>query len=158
MEQANLTRNIYYLAQSKPGWVSILNDRFGWGEVEAFGEELSCHINSPVLTISYFDDDLFELNIFSNGSNKTGQLWCSDEAREVYELEEKQADISILSNLLGHEHMEDINEILEIDESEEALQKLQELIKVPLWIHSDWFSDIDDEEFKNKYIKYDFNK
>ncbi|QWU15558.1 hypothetical protein SAMN04487895_112100 [Paenibacillus sophorae] len=158
MEQANRLRNIYYLAQYKPGWVSILNDCFEWGEVEAFGQKLSCHINVPVITISYFDDDLLELRVFSKGSNTTVHLWCSNETREVYGLAKKQADISVLSNLLGPEYTEEINEILEIDESEEAIEKLQELIQVPLWIHSDWLNDIDDAELKNKYVKYDFNK
>lgn len=158
MEQAYLSRNIYYLGQLKPGWVTILNDWFGWGEVESFGEELSSHIGYPILTISYFDDDLFEMNVFSSGSNLTGQIWCSEETREVYELEEKQADISIMSELLGHEHISKINEILEIDDCEKAVEELQKIIDMPLWVHSDWFNDIDDEDFKSQYIKHDFNK
>lgn len=158
MERANQMRNIYYLAEWKPGWVCILNDCFGWGESEEFGEKLSSHINYPVITVSYFDDDLFELNIFLNGSNVTGHLWCSSETKEVYDLEDKVGDIGIISSILGHEYFNNINDVLQLKDCEQAVERLEELIQVPLWVHSDWFNDIEDEEFVSKYTMYDFNK
>ncbi|MCR2804954.1 hypothetical protein [Paenibacillus soyae] len=158
MIQANLSKKVFYIAEYKPGWISILNDWFGWGESEAFGEELSSHVKWPVFTVSYFDDDLFELNIYENGSHVTGQLWCSGETRAVYELDDKEADISVLSSILGHEHIQELDEIIETENCEEAIDKLQELIQVPLWIHSDWFQDMDEQELIDQYTRYDFNK
>jgi hypothetical protein len=157
LEGLNHSKNIYYLGELRPGLISVLNDSFGWGEVEVFGEELSSYINSPILTISYFDDDLFEMNLYLNGEQQTGHLWCSDETKETYELEEKQADISILSEYLGHQHINKLNEILNIDECEQAIEELQNLLQIPLWIKSDWFDDIDDKELINKYEKHDLN-
>ncbi|MDF2963591.1 MAG: hypothetical protein K0S39_5326, partial [Paenibacillus sp.] len=41
IHQANLLKNIFYIGELESGWISILNDCFGWGEVESFGEVLS---------------------------------------------------------------------------------------------------------------------
>ncbi|TVX96231.1 hypothetical protein [Cohnella terricola] len=134
-----------------------MNDSFYWGEVEAFGEELSSFINSPILTISYFDDDLFELNFFLNGGLQTGHIWYSEETREAYELEEKRADISILSEHIEYQHIKKSNEILNIDDCEQAVEELQNLLEIPLWIKSDWSEDIDDKELINKFEKHNLN-
>ncbi|MFC5406503.1 hypothetical protein [Cohnella soli] len=155
--ELNKIKNIYYLGELRPGWISVLNDSFNWGEVEAFGEELSSYISSPILTISYFDDDLFELNLFLNGELQTGHIWCSEETREVYGLEEKCADISVLSQHIGYQFINKLNEILNIEDCEQAVEELQNLLEIPLWIKSDWFEDIDDKELINKYEKHDLN-
>ncbi|MWC29762.1 hypothetical protein [Paenibacillus sp. MMS18-CY102] len=141
----------------QPNWTTILNDGFGWGTAEAFGEKLSHHISSPILTISYFDDDVFEMNIYLNGSQQTGQIWCSDLTREDYGLREDGADISILVNILGHQHAAELNEFLAIEGCEEAIGKLEQMIGIPLWIHSDWFGDMEDEDVKLQFKQYNFN-
>jgi hypothetical protein len=78
--------------------------------------------------------------------------------REDYGLEEKHADISILSEIIGHEHIEKLLKILDLEDHEKAVEEFESVMGIPLWIHSDWFSDINDEEIIKSYIKYDFNK
>lgn len=158
-EQIDLLQNIYYVGEFHNEWISILNDTFCWGEVEAFGKRLSTYINTPILTIGYFDDDVFEMNIFENGEQKTRQIWCSEGTREDYGLEESHNNISLLAELLGESNRTELNEIMELEDCEEAIEGLQKMMNVPLWIHSDWFSDIDEDETEmtDKYIKYDFN-
>lgn len=150
-------RNIFYLGQLQPKWISILNDYFAWGEVEAVGEELSSYIQAPIMTISYFDDDVYIMNVYSGGEEVTGQIWCTDGARQVYELEDKQADISVLTEYLGHQHIHQLKEIIAMTDCEQAVEALQQLLQIPLWIKSDWVDDSRDPEFEGKYSKYDLN-
>ncbi|GLX67804.1 hypothetical protein [Paenibacillus glycanilyticus] len=156
----DLLQNIFHVGSLQSDWVSVLNDLFGWGVVEQVGEALSRHIASPVLTCSYFDEDLFEINLYYNGECLTGHLWSSPEVIEDYELEPKKADIAILSAHLGLNHTEQLMQALELENPEEAVQALESTLQLPLWIHSEWFYDLDDEDdkaFISNYIKYDFN-
>ncbi|PYI54266.1 hypothetical protein [Paenibacillus flagellatus] len=149
-------KNIFYIAEWKPGWITILNDCFGWGETEAFGETLSGYIGSPVFTFSYFDDDVFEMNVFANGETLTGHGWQSLYAD--YEMEEKSADVGVLSELLGHEHVGRLLNVLETDNPEQAAEQFESILQIPIWIHSDWFDDLAGDETIRKYTKYDFNR
>lgn len=150
--------NIYWIGEYKKGWISVLNDSFVWGEVADFAEELSSILPVPVLAIGYFDDDVFEMNVCIDGSESTGQIWCSDGVREDYELEDKQADISILSELIGREHIDALNQLLLIVDCEEAVHSLENIIQIPLWLRSDWLDTIKDKAIAKKYIQYDFNR
>ncbi|MDP5275124.1 hypothetical protein [Chengkuizengella axinellae] len=78
----------------------------GGGEVEIVGKALSNFVSHPIITISYFDDDVFDMNIYFNGEYLTGQLWCNH--KDMYELDDKHADIHLLSGILGNQHYEKI--------------------------------------------------
>ncbi|MCU6792354.1 hypothetical protein OB236_09460 [Paenibacillus sp. WQ 127069] len=159
LKESSKSKYIFYLGQMRDDWISILNEGFGWGETEAFGEEISKHINSPVLTISYFDDDVLDLNIYMNGELITGHLSCTEGTKEGYGLEDKFGDISTLSQLVGHQYINDLLNFLEIKNSREALNEFERIINFPLWIKADWIStDFIDKDLQNKYVKYDFNK
>ncbi|SDT24894.1 hypothetical protein SAMN05444162_3550 [Paenibacillaceae bacterium GAS479] len=155
LAEAERLRNVYYIVELKPGWISILNDSFEWGTVELIGERLSEFINEPVLTVSYFDDDVAEINLYRNGSLLTGHMWSNG----TYELDKKEADTSVLSRHLGHHYLSKLNEILHMDDCEEAITALEELLQVPLWIHSEWLQDMEkeEEEWVQHYERHDFN-
>lgn len=157
IQQADRSKQIYYIADWGNGWISILNDFFGWGETESFGEELSGHLSSPVMTVSYFDDDVLEMNIYRNGELATGHRWCSAYAQADYELEDLYADISVLFEVMGHRHIEELMRMLELEDREQAVERLESIMELPVWIHSDWFSDISDDERVYSYKLYDFN-
>lgn len=150
------SKNIYVVGEYKKGWISVLNDFFAWGEVSSFAEELSSCLPFPVLAIGYFDDDVFEMNVFVDGSESTAQIWCSDGVREDYGLEDKEADISILAELVGREHIDALNQLLSITDCEQAVHALQRIIQIPLWLRSDWLDTITDQELAQKYIQYHF--
>jgi hypothetical protein len=156
MISASKAAEVMYIRTFESGWVSILNDSFGWGCSEACGETLSRYLSSPVLTCSYFDDDVLEINLFQGGEYLTGHLWCTESTQEDYELENKEANISILAELLGHAHTEQIIQTLNQEDLEAAIGQLESILQIPLWIHSEWFEDIEDEEILIKYVKYDF--
>lgn len=111
-------------------------------------------MKGPVLTVSYFDDDILEMNVYSNGECLTGHRWSSPYTD--YELEDKVADISVLSELFGHQHVSKLLELLELDDLEEAVRICESIIGLPLWIDSNWFDDMD-EAYREKYIPYDLN-
>ncbi|WP_240420530.1 hypothetical protein [Paenibacillus periandrae] len=159
LKESSKSKNIFYLGQMRDEWISILNEDFGWGETEAFGEEISNHINSPVLTVSYFDEDVLDLNIYMNGQLVTGHLSCTVGTKEGYGLEDKYGDISVLSELFGNQYTNDILNFLEIKNSGDALNEFERIINIPLWIKADWIkSNYIDKEMQDKYVKYDFNK
>ncbi|MNJ45260.1 hypothetical protein D3C77_403470 [compost metagenome] len=156
LEQADLTKHTYYIGEFN-GWISILNDWFEWGTIDTFSEAMSCHIASPILTVGYFDDDILEINIFRSGKRITGHIWCSESTQEVYGLDMKHADINAFVELLGHEHALEIRRILELIDCEQAVIALEKVMNVPLWIHSDWFADMEEQEVKKKYLKHKMN-
>lgn len=157
VHQANLSKNVYYVGVIRNGWVSVLNDWFASGEVEAFGEALSGYISYPILTCSCFDEDFVEMNVYNNGEQTTGHVWCVPYAAENYDLEEKEADIAILAELLGHEHIARIMNALNTEDLEHAIREMEQIAGFPLWIHSDWFSSMQDDSIVKRYKKYDFN-
>lgn len=157
VQQANISRNVYYVGVIRNGWISVLNDWFGWGEVEAFGEALSGYISYPMLTCSCFDEDILEINVYNNGEQTTGHVWCSAYAAEDYGLEEKEADVAVLAELLGHEHIAQLMNALNTEDLEQAVREFENITGFPLWIHSDWFSSIQEDPIVKQYKKYDFN-
>lgn len=66
-------------------------------------------------------------------------------------------DVSIVSEILGHQHVEKITQAVTADDREHVIQELETILGIPLWIHSDWFQDIGDDEITSKYTKYDLN-
>ncbi|CAM3164599.1 hypothetical protein PALU110988_05670 [Paenibacillus lupini] len=99
---------------------------------------------------------MLEINLFQSGEYMTGHLWCSESTQEEYELESKIADVPILAELLGHSHSEQIIQTLNQEDPEAAIEQFESILQIPLWIHSEWFEDIEDEEIISKYVKYDF--
>ncbi|MEF3301675.1 hypothetical protein [Paenibacillus sp. GYB003] len=158
VQRARQLENVFYIGEWGNGWISILNDCFGWGKAESFGEVLSGMISSPVFTVSCFDDDVLEMNVYRNGEEVTGHVWCSGYVRADYGLDEKEADISVLSRLLGHEHTATLISILDTEDREKAVEEMESVMGVPLRIHSDWFGEMGDDPFIRNYVKYDFNQ
>ncbi|WP_017812304.1 hypothetical protein [Paenibacillus shenyangensis] len=140
IDEAERTRHTYYIAEKKPGWFSILNDWFGWGETEQFGEELSSYLNAPVFTLSYFDEDVLEIGMFTNGEKLTGYTWCS-QTRQEYGIEEQDVDISILAQIFGYEYGAGLQQIIEQPEQQKALEQLEQLLQLPFAISSDFYID-----------------
>lgn len=75
----------YYVGSIAPGWVSILGDDYGWGNVVEEAENVSSLIGSPVLSVGYFDDDVLELTVAVNG--ETIATHVAGPGLDVYELD-----------------------------------------------------------------------
>lgn len=153
----NGSKNVYYIGEFRNGWFSVLNDWFAWGGVEAFGEKLSSMMKSTILTVSYFDDEILEINFFKDGRQLTGHIWCSEETKEAYDIEMKYGDITIIKELLEIQDINEINKIFEHQDCEQAAEELQDAANLPLCMHSDWLDEIEDKEFMDRFIKYELN-
>jgi hypothetical protein len=158
LQNGNQSKSIYYIGEFRKGWFSILNDWFGWGDVESIGRELSIDINGEVVTASYFDDDLFEFNIYKSGQLSAGHIWCEEPTKENYQLEVNKGNIDILIGFFGEENRDKLQSLLSITDCEVAAEEIERLLKIPIWIKSDWLHDMKDKDFANKYKKYDLYK
>lgn len=149
------SRNTFYIGALTDGWLTILNDWLGWGESESLGEALSGFITAPVLTTSYFDDDVFQMTLYRNGERMTGQIWCTDAVAQDYELDREPADIALLTPLFGHDQHSRLLELLELNDCEEAVEKLERIANFPIWIHSAWFDEMNEQDWVGKYAKHE---
>ncbi|MBO9606356.1 MAG: hypothetical protein J7639_10410 [Paenibacillaceae bacterium] len=157
MNDVDESKSIFFIGEFREGWLSVLNDWFGWGEVESTGKKLSKFIDKNILTIAYYDDDLFELNIFRNGQLLTGHIWCNDSVAEDYQLEINKGNTDYLINFFGNENQENVLTLLRTTDCGKAIEEIETLMNIPLWIKSDWLDDMKINEVASKYIKYNLN-
>ncbi len=131
-------------------WSSVLNDHFSWGTVEKIGELLSSIVSEPVMTIGFFDEDIFEFTIFQDCEIKTKKYFCEEWMKEEYELDSEVIDLEYLEEVLEVNHS-DLNKLLDISNPEQAIDELSRMIQIHLWVHSEWISE--DKEIEERYSK-----
>ncbi|MCG7380886.1 hypothetical protein MH215_28280 [Paenibacillus sp. ACRSA] len=141
----------YYIDHERQ-WTTILNDYFEWGTIEQVGELLSKCISEPIMTIGFFDEDIFEFTLFQNGKIKFKKYFCGEWASEEYDLNEEVMDVKYLKEVLEIDQ-ESIDKLLQVENPEEAVDELAQLIHIHLWVSSNWIPE--DEELKKKYSKLD---
>lgn len=131
-------------------WSSVLNDFFEWGTVEKIGELLSTFVSEPVMTIGFFDEDIFEFTIFHEGEIKTKKYFCEDWMKEEYDLGSELIDLKYLEEVLEVNHS-DLSELIAIRNPEQAIDQLSRMIQINLWVHSEWISEV--KEIEESYSK-----
>ncbi len=148
--------NVFYISQPSNDWITILNDWFRCGgEVEELGEYLSKEINAPIFTLSYFDDDICNINIYKNGLEVTGHTWGDEWSKDYYG--ETVGDPNVIKETLFLEiGIEEINNILNMEDLEEVVAEWEKVLKNPIWIQSAWLERLD-KEVQEKFVLYDFN-
>lgn len=139
----------YYIHQEM-NWTSVLNDQLSWGTVERIGELLSNFVTEPVMTIGFFDEDIFEFTLFQDGEVKSKKYFCEEWAIEEYGLESEVVDLDYIEKVLELNYQE-ISNLLEIRNPEQAIDELSRMIQINLWVHSDWISDV--KEIEKIYSK-----
>lgn len=126
----------YYVGSIAPGWVSILGDDYGWGNVVEEAENVSSLTGSPVLSVGYFDDDVLELTVAVNG--ETIATHVAGPGLDVYELDAETADAeTLIRSLQLTVGAAKLREILADPSIEDTVMRLQEAINVPLWFMYD---------------------
>ena len=139
----------YYTSRERQ-WTSILNDYFEWGTIEPVGELLSKFMSEPIMTIGFFDEDIFEFTVFQNERIKFKKYFCGEWASEEYGLNEEVIDIKYLEEVLEIDR-EHIDKLLQIENPEQAVDELSKLIHIHLWVKSDWIAE--EEDLAEKYSK-----
>lgn len=74
---------VYYIGRITEDWTILLSDEFNWESIADFAAELSNYITLPLISVGYFDDDVFELNVFNNGQQITKLLVSSEGTAEI---------------------------------------------------------------------------
>lgn len=143
---------VSYYVNQEMNWSSVLNDHFAWGTVEKIGELLSTIVSEPVMTIGFFDEDVFEFTIFEGGEIKTKKYFCEEWIKEEYDLDSEAIDLEYLEEVLEINHT-NLNKLFEINNPEQAIDELSRMIQINLWVHSEWISE--DKAIKVKYSKLD---
>lgn len=143
----------FYVSQYS-GWSTVLNDHLEWGTVEKIGEMVSSILLKPVMTIGFFDEDIFEFTIFYDGEVKFKKYFCEEWVKEEYDLHSETIDIEYLEKVLGV-NQADLTAWLDIRNPEQAVDELSERIEINLWVHSEWMDE--DEELEQGFSKWDLN-
>ncbi|MBD2862457.1 hypothetical protein [Paenibacillus oceani] len=112
-------------SQRPPGWVSILGDDYGWGNVVEEAENVSSLTDSPVLSVGYFDDDVLELTVAVNG--ETIATHVAGPGLDVYELDAGTADAeTLIRSLQLTADVAKLREILADPSIEDTVMRLPE--------------------------------
>ncbi|MDQ0060030.1 hypothetical protein [Paenibacillus harenae] len=131
-------------------WSSVLNDFFEWGTVEKIGELVSTLVSEPVMTIGFFDEDIFEFTIFQDGQIKAKKYFCEEWVKEEYGLGSEFIDLKYLEEVLEVNHS-DLSEFIDISNPEQAIDQLSKMIQINLWVDSEWIGEVD--EIEENYSK-----
>lgn len=128
----------YVICQFTEKWLTILNANFGWESVDAVALAISKHINEPILTIGYFDDELVTMSIIEN--NKILTKHISGLGLSAYEIDAEKEDAIIFNEYLElDQELDVIEEILSIrlnhfTELDDKIQRLSELTGIQLGV------------------------
>lgn len=141
----------YYLHQSGE-WTTVLNYYFEWGTVEQVGELLSTFVSQPVMTVGFFDEEIFEWTIFQDGEARSRKLFCGMWAADEYELKPEVVDFTYLQEVIGIKRA-DLDRLFDSETPEQAVDALSEQLNVHLWIDFK-FMDNDSESAK-RYSRVD---
>ncbi|KRE64165.1 hypothetical protein [Paenibacillus sp. Soil750] len=143
---------LYYIGQITTDWTILLNEEFNWESIADFAAGLSRHITLPLISVGYFDDDVFELNVFNNGQQITKILVSSEGTAEDYGLEITNGDLIALVNTLDiKSDVKVLEKILGLDVME-LIDPLEKEFDTVLSIKADWFDDFE-EEIKSKFLR-----
>lgn len=111
---------------------------------------MSNFVSEPVMTIGFFDEDIFEFILFQEGNIKTKKYFCEEWALEEFGLESEVIDLDYLEKVLEL-NQDEVTKLLEIRNPEQAIDELSRLLQINLWVHSEWIRD--DKEIEERYSK-----
>lgn len=98
----------HIVCQTMPGWVSVLDEAFGWGSTQPEARKISAALpEKAVLCVEYFDNDFVEFALYHGGKKRTRHI---------------PATYEHIDRHVGH--MADFVELLELEAEEEKLLRL----------------------------------
>jgi hypothetical protein len=145
-------KEYFYYGAISEGWVSILNESLSWENVKDVAMTLSKHLEATLLSVGYFDDSIFELNIIKKQKLLTTHISGSDV--QVYGKNLLLGNTEIFIKELGIviDKLE-LKQILEINNIEDKLSKLEKILNIPIWIDGEWLKEEEYDGLKNKLEK-----
>ncbi|MCT6924218.1 hypothetical protein [Metasolibacillus sp.] len=152
--RAQEIKAVMYVSKSNENWISVLHDYFVWGTVKKIGKILSEHIEQPVMTAGYMNEEVFELSFFENGNIQAERIFCEQWTRDEYEqLQEECLNDDYLRKVWDIRN-KDFEDLISLTSPEQAVNKLSELVKMSLWTDAEWIPY--DETLRTQFRKYEF--
>lgn len=145
----NTSQHKYYAGCMTEGWVTVLNEWFGWESIKDAAIDLSEYLTNPILTTGYFDDDVFELALVREGQILTSHV--SGGGLDFYDLVPRLGIVEIFIEELGlNPDSNKLRDILEMNDLYKKAQELEQFIGVPIIIDGDGI-DEEPQEVKSKF-------
>jgi hypothetical protein len=140
-----------YLGNFKSGWISILHPDFNWESVNDVALEISKKVIGPILTIGYFDDDIFILTVIKAGYIITRHI--AGYSLDAYGLQQNEGDAEVIVKELDFDvEIDELKIVLNQEDIEKKVIELEKLLKLPLWINADWIDEMEEsDKFKTKW-------
>ena len=124
--------------RTHPAWLTLLHPSYQLGAVEKAARALSKRIDNTVVSVGYFDDDIFSLQVFQNG-----KLLLCHNSSPVYGYKKTAAKPAALAGELGlaPEDAESLKWILKCERCDEQVALLENLWGTQLWVDYDWLEE-----------------
>lgn len=122
----------HVVCQAMPGWVSVLDRDFQWGNTHQEARKLSAALPGyTVLSVEYFDDDFVEFALYRAGKKVTRHIPATYEAydRHVGHM----ADFKTLLSLDGEEEKL-LRLIFRETDPENSVHLIESLLGCPIWM------------------------
>jgi hypothetical protein len=143
LEWLSTSKTVYYVGKNNK-LVTIFSEEFNWESID--NQTLAMSEKSPkiFLTVSNYDDDVFQLSIIKDGKILTKHISNSG----GYGIKPEIGDMEVIANIFEITGEKDkLKEILENKDVPKKMDALQKLLNVDLWL------DEPDELIKNKWQK-----
>lgn len=135
----------YKVKTISEGWTTILREDFEIGKVDQEARRLSKKIDSAVLAVGYYDDDILVLSIYRNGKNITSHV-----SSDAYGYTAKMGKVDAFVNelKLDNDDGELLKWIFKCEDLGRKVELLSVLFGIPLWIDSYTLKELGEEDFK----------
>lgn len=141
-----------YVKQSTNGWTTIVREDFQIEQIDQEARKLSKKIDSLVISVGYYDDDILTLNLFRNGKNVASHI--SNNAHG-YTKKEGNPSAFVKELNLPIEYKEYLKWVLKCDNPERKVDLLEKLLGLPLSLGYRWIDVLNEIECTSdiSYIK-----
>ena len=135
------------ICQTHPDWVTLLHPDYSIGSVEKIAKKLSGKMDHTVVSIGFFDDDIFSLQVFRNQK----RMLCHNSAGE-YGYQKTRTNPKALAAELGitSDDVDALKWILQCEQSTKQAFLLQNLWGVQLWLDYHWINEEGNSEDDGK--------
>jgi hypothetical protein len=141
------SKNDFTLSNIMDGWVSVLHYDFKGEYVHDYALQLSHQLTYPIVSVFYFDDEIFQLYL-----SKSGKLVTSYVSGDLDSDEGVTPDLQKMLDVLKLDApSQDLEEIFQSKDLEELVSRLEDIFQVPIWGMSPDAVEDFDEKVQHKF-------
>jgi hypothetical protein len=122
----------------------------GWETIGETGMKVSEHLEAPMLTVGFFDADVFEMELYVRGERRARHVMRL--GTDFYDREPGHGETEAWILTLALDVREaDWEEALQLEEVDDQTYRLEKILQASLWQKSDWFDELD-ETIKGNFV------